>query len=357
MSIWKKCCVPKDMPLLEILRVIDTVALQLALVVSEDNRLLGIVTDGDIRRALLKGLPLSATAEQVMNAKPVIAKVSQDKRYVANLMRKMTLHQIPVLNEADELVNLYTLEDLLYKKQRHNVVILMAGGLGTRLRPLTDKVPKPLLKVGSKPILETIIENFIDSGFYRFYLSVNYKSEMIEKYFGDGSRYGVEIKYLHEKKRMGTAGALYFLPEKLTEPAIVMNGDLLTKVDFGEFVDFHNEQKAIATMGVREYSYQVPYGVIDYDGAEIVNIKEKPTQSCYVSAGMYVLSPEAVAHVREEKFLDMPDLFNQLIAEKEKTTAYPIREYWMDIGRIDDFEQAQRDYEDVFVSKEDDADI
>ena len=354
MSTWKNCCVSKDMPLLEVLRTIDTVALQLALVVSEDNRLLGTVTDGDVRRALLKGLPLSAKAEDVMNKKPVVARDSQEKIYVANLIRKMNLRQIPVLNDEDELVNLYTLEELLYKKQRDNVVILMAGGLGTRLRPLTDKVPKPLLKVGSKPILETIIENFIDSGFHRFYLSVNYKSEMIEKYFGDGSRFGVEINYIHEKKRMGTAGALYFLPEKLTEPAIVMNGDLLTKVDFGEFVDFHNEQNAVATMGVREYSYQVPYGVIDYDGEGIVKIKEKPTHSCYVSAGMYVLSPEAVAHVNEEKFLDMPDLFNQLIAENEKTTAYPIKEYWMDIGRIDDFEQAQRDYEDVFTAGESD---
>lgn len=350
MRTWKNCCVSKDMPLLEVLRIIDTVALQLALVVSEDNRLLGTVTDGDVRRALLNGQSLSARAEDVMNRKPVVAKVDQEKMYVANLMRKKNLRHIPVLNDKDELVNLYTLENLLYKKQRENVVVLMAGGLGKRLRPLTDTVPKPLLKVGSKPILETILENFIDSGFYRFYISVNYKSEMIENHFGDGSRYGVEIKYIHEKKRMGTAGALFFLPEKLTEPAIVMNGDLLTKVDFGEFVDFHNEQKAIATMGVREYSYQVPYGVIDYDGAKIVQIKEKPTQLYYINAGMYVLSPEAIAHINEEKFLDMPDLFNQLIAEKAKTTAYPIKEYWMDIGKIDDFEQAQKDYENVFAS-------
>ena len=205
-----------------------------------------------------------------------------------------------------------------------------------------------LMKPLSKPILETILENFIDSGFHRFYFSVNYKSEMIEKYFGDGSRFGVEIAYLHENKRMGTAGALYFLPQQPTEPVIVMNGDLLTKVDFGEMVDYHLEQEAVATMGVREYSYQVPYGVIHYDGLKITNIQEKPTQNFYVNAGMYVLSPEAVAHITEEKFFDMPDLFNQLIQEKAKTTVYPVREYWLDIGRIDDFKRAQEDYGEVF---------
>lgn len=348
MSTWKNCCIPKDTSIIETLRTIDAAALQFALVVSEKNHLLGVVTDGDIRRGLLRGVELSSPVEEIMNTKPVVANIYQEKYYIANMMRKYALHHMPVVNDKNELVNLYTMEDVLYKKQRDNVVILMAGGLGKRLRPLTDKVPKPLLKVGSKPILETIIENFIDSGFHRFYLSVNYKSEMIEKYFGDGSNLGAEINYIHEKKRMGTAGALYFLPEMLKEPAIVMNGDLLTKVDFGEFLDFHSEKRAIATMGVREYSYQVPYGVIDYDGNEIVKICEKPSYQYLVNAGMYVLSPKAVAYVQEEKFLDMPDLFNQLIKDNERTTVYPIREYWMDIGKMDDFEQAQNDYREIF---------
>ena len=350
MGAWRNCCIPKDTSIIETLRTIDKAALQFALVVSEENHLIGVVSDGDIRRGLLRGVALSSPVEEIMNTKPVVANICQEKHYIANMMRKYALHHIPVVNENNELVNLYTMEDVLYKKQRDNVVILMAGGLGTRLRPLTNEIPKPLLKVGSKPILETIIENFIDSGFHRFYLSVNYKSEMIEKYFGDGRNFGVEIYYIHERKRMGTAGALYFLPETLTAPVIVMNGDLLTKVDFGDFLDYHNKMEAVATMGVREYSYQIPYGVIDYNGNEIVKICEKPSHQYLVNAGMYVLSPEAVAYVQEEKYLDMPDLFNQLIESKEKTTVYPIREYWMDIGRIDDFEQAQKDYEEVFLS-------
>lgn len=344
MDTWRKCCVPKEMSLIDVLKNIDTYALQLALIVSDENRLLGIVTDGDIRRGLISGMKLSMPVEYVMNKKPIVAHVTQDKMHIAMMMREYRLHHIPVLDEADELVNLYTLEDLVYVKKRDNIVVLMAGGLGTRLRPLTESTPKPLLKVGNKPILEIIIDNFISAGFYRFYISVNYKSEMIEQYFGDGSRFGVKIKYIHEKKRMGTAGALFYLPKSLNKPIIVMNGDLLTKVDFGEFIDYHMKQNAVATMGVREYSYQIPYGVIDYDGVKIVKITEKPTKTYYINAGMYVLSPKAVACVDEEKYIDMPDLFNQFLTKNKKTTVYPVREYWMDIGRIDDFKQAQIDY-------------
>ena len=243
---------------------------------------------------------------------------------------------------------MYNLEELAYKKQRDNIVLLMAGGLGMRLRPLTDKVPKPLLKVGNKPILETILESFIEAGFWRFYFAVNYKHEMIESYFGDGVNYGVEIKYIHERKRMGTAGALYFLPHDLEEPVIVMNGDLLTNVDFGELVDYHKEQNAAATMGVREYSYQIPYGVIDYNGISIMNITEKPTLNFYVNAGIYVLSPETVAEINEETFLNMTDVFDNLMKENKKTTVYPVRGYWLDIGHMDQFQQAQTDYDEIF---------
>ncbi len=355
MKTWRECCVRQNTELLEVLRVLDAAALQLALVVTEDMHLSGMVTDGDIRRALLRGKTLSSPVQEFMNPHPVVVFSSDSKTYISSLMRRKQLHQIPVLDEDSRLVDLYTLEDVLYKRERDNVVILMAGGLGTRLRPLTDKLPKPLLKVGSKPILETILESFIECGFHRFYFSVNYKSEMIEKHFGDGSRFGAEIQYLREKKRMGTAGALYFLPEKPKEPAIVMNGDLLTKVDFAEFMDFHISQEAAATMGVREYSYQVPYGVVDFDGIKIKGITEKPVQTNYVNAGIYVLSPEAVAQVKEEKYLDMPDLFNQLIEQKAKTTVYPIRDYWMDIGKMDDFRQAQEDYQEIFIKP--DADV
>ena len=245
-------------------------------------------------------------------------------------------------------INLFSLNELDYKKKRKNPVVLMVGGLGTRLRPLTNDCPKPLLKVGNKPILETIVENFIEEGFYEFYFAVNYKSEMIEKYFGDGSRFGIKINYIREKNRMGTVGALSLLPEKLKESAIVMNGDLLTKVNFGKLLDYHKEQEALATMAVREYTYQIPYGVIHFADSKIIGIEEKPSQSFFVNAGIYVLSPEAVARVDKEKFFDMPDLFNEIIKDGKITAAFPIREYWLDIGKIDDFEKAQGEFREVF---------
>lgn len=333
------------------LQIMDKSALQIVFVVDKEKRLLGVVTDGDVRRSILRGEELSTPVEQIMNAHPITAQQGADRAELLRLMKAKTVRQIPLVDKEKHLVGLVQMEELLYRPQRENAVVLMAGGLGTRLRPLTDKIPKPLLKVGAKPILETILESFLDAGFHRFYFAVNYKSQMIEDYFGDGSRFGAEIEYLHENKRMGTAGALYFLPEAPKEPILVMNGDLLTKVDFGELLDYHIEQGAAATMAVREYSYQVPYGVIDFDGERIEAIREKPSYSFFVNAGIYALSPEAVARVDKEEFFDMPQLFNALVEDGKKTTVYPVREYWLDIGRMDDFERAQEEYGEMFDGK------
>ena len=345
---WKRCLIQLNASMIEAMSVIDKSSLQIALVIDSEGHLLGSITDGDIRRAILKNLPFSTTAKEIMNPNTLTVTVNHEKSYVVNLMLKYNINKIPVVDENRKIVNLYGIKELLYQKSRDNIVLLMAGGLGMRLRPLTDKVPKPLLKVGNKPILETILENFISAGFHRFYFAVNYKSEMIENYFGNGNNYGVEINYIHEKKRLGTAGALYFLPPELTEPVIVMNGDLLTNMDFGDFVDYHLNQNVSATMGVREYSYQIPYGVIEYSGDAIKKITEKPVLNFYVNAGIYVLAPEVVAEVDKEDYLNMTDLFENLINQNKKTTVYPVRGYWMDIGHMDQFQQAQIDYQDIF---------
>ena len=346
---WKKTMILPRVSVRDAMQIMDKSALQIAFVVDGENRLLGAVTDGDVRRSILRGEELSAPVERIMNAHPIIARQGMERAAIFRLMTTHGVQQIPLLDGEGRLVGLAQMEELLCHSRRDNAVVLMAGGLGTRLRPLTDKIPKPLLKVGAKPILETILESFLEAGFHRFYFAVNYKSQMIEDYFGDGSRFGAEIEYLHEKKRMGTAGALYFLPKLPDEPIIVMNGDLLTKVDFGEMLDYHVEQNAVATMAVREYNYQVPYGVIDFDGDRIQAIREKPSYSFFVNAGIYVLSPEAAARVDKEEFFDMPQLFDALLADGKKTTAYPIREYWLDIGRMDDFERAQEEYGDKFA--------
>lgn len=224
----------------------------------------------------------------------------------------------------------------------------MAGGLGRRLQPLTNECPKPLLKVGGKPILEIILENFVEQGFNRFHIAVNYKAEMIESYFGNGSRWGIDLSYLREHERMGTAGALSLLPGGLTQPLIVMNGDLLTRINFRQLLSFHAEHHAQATMCVRDYDFQIPYGVVKIEKHRLTGIEEKPVHHCFVSAGIYVLQPDVISLIPRNTFFDMPDLFAEMIRQQKETAVFPIREYWLDIGRMDDFERAVGEYERHF---------
>lgn len=345
---WERCKVDKNYSIFETMEIIDKSAFQIALVVDEKDKLMGIVTDGDIRRAVLRRQSLDEPITSIMNKKPVAVQAGQERHAVIAKLQDHGLSQAPVVNQDGTVIDLVLLKNLTYEPTKENAVVLMVGGLGTRLRPLTDQCPKPLLKVGNKPILETILENFIESGFRNFYFAVNYKAEMIEEYFGDGSQYGVRIQYMYEKKRMGTAGALSLLPEEMKHSVIVMNGDLLTKVNFEQLLRHHDEEKAWATMAVREYSYQIPYGVIQMEKNKIIDIQEKPIKSYFVNAGIYVLSPEAIAKIDKDNFLDMTDLFYTLIADGKNTTVFPIREYWLDIGRMDDFEKAQVEYRKIF---------
>jgi NDP-sugar pyrophosphorylase family protein len=232
---------------------------------------------------------------------------------------------------------------------RKTPVIIMAGGLGARLRPLTNDIPKPLLKVGSRPVLETIIENFADQGFRHITLCINYRGDMIRDHFGDGSRWDLQISYVEEPDRMGTAGALTLLPERPAEPFIVMNGDLLTKVDFVRLLDFHRRQGFAATVAMREYSYQVPYGVLEInDKYKVMRMVEKPLERRYVSAGIYILDPETVGLIPRDAYYDMPTLFNALMECDHSVGSFPLRDYWVDIGRIEDLERASAEFTEWF---------
>jgi len=345
---WKQVLLSPATPILEAIKIIDKSSLQIALVVDRQDHLLGTVTDGDVRRGLLKGIALDRPVSEVMNPSPTTARLNDGKENILSLMRTKDLRQIPVLDDTGIVVGVEFLDELIQIRKRENRVVLMAGGVGSRLRPLTDECPKPLIKVGSKPILETILENFIEYGFRRFTLSVNYKAEMLKDYFGDGSRWGVEITYLHEDKALGTVGPLGLLVEKPDHPIIVMNGDLLTKVNFQQLLDFHQEHGAHATMCVREYTFQIPYGVAKMEKHRLVDIVEKPVQQYFVSAGIYVLEPKTLDLIPRDAYFDMPDLFKQLIAERMEVATFPIREYWLDIGRMEDLERAKGEYPEVF---------
>jgi dTDP-glucose pyrophosphorylase len=327
----------------EALKIIDAGAMQIALVLDDDNKLIGTITDGDIRRGILKGLSLDDDIESIIFRTPTVCSVNDTKEDILKIAVAKKLYQIPIVDLDGVLVGIDEVDELLKPAEHTNKVILMVGGMGTRLRPLTNDRPKPLLEVGNKPILETIIANFAKYGFKNIILSVNYKSQMIEDYFGDGSKFGVSIDYVHEDKRMGTAGALSLMKEQLTEPFFVMNGDLLTNVNFEHMLEYHLSNQAAATMGVREYDFKVPYGVVNIEGHQITSIEEKPVQKFFVSGGMYILDTRVLSHIPDDAFYDMPTLFEKLIANKQKAISFPIREYWLDIGSLDDFNRAQND--------------
>lgn len=348
MNDWQNLRVYPDMPIIEVIKIIDEGSLQVAVVVDSENRLLGMVSDGDVRRGILKGLSLDEPVAKIMNAKPPTAGFQDNRESILELMKRTQFRRIPIIDDERRVVSVDTLDSYIGVSSFDSVVLLMAGGMGTRLRPLTDECPKPLLKVGGKPLLETIVESFIEHGFRHFYFAVNYKADMIETYFGKGDRWGVQIEYIREKDPLGTAGALSMLPQKPSKPIIVMNGDLLTKVNFTHLLSFHRESRSDATMCVRDYSYQVPYGVVEINKHRLLGIREKPAQNFFVSAGIYVLNPEIIDLITAGSFCDMPQLFEQLIEQNYQTTVFPIREYWIDIGRMADFNRANGEFAQVF---------
>ena len=342
MNKWKTVLVTPETPALEALRIIDSSRLQIAMVVDGEGRLLGTVTDGDVRRALLAGKSLTSPVTDIMFRTPTTAPPEADRETLLGLMQAKVLRQLPLVDAEGRVVGLESMMSLLATRELPNPVVLMAGGRGERLRPLTDTCPKPLLKVGGKPILERILENFLSQGFRRFFISVNYKAEMVEEHFGDGTRFGASISYLREDKPLGTAGALTLLPE-LDLPFLVMNGDLLTKVNFAHLLDFHTENSAAGTMCVRDYTTQIPFGVVRTEGNALLRIDEKPSQTVFVNAGIYVLSPAVLRHIPHGEAYDMPRLFETLVARGEKARVFPVRDAWLDIGRMDDYERAQSD--------------
>lgn len=348
MKQWTHTLIAKDATLREAIVAIDAAGVHISVIVDDERRLLGVLTDGDVRRGLLNDVSLDVSVEQLMNTSPVTASAEDDDDTILALMRQSHLFQIPILDARGRVIGLKALDDLVLPSQRTTPVVLMAGGLGTRLRPLTNSRPKPLLEVGSKPLLEITLESLIAQGFVHFFISTNYKAEMIQDYFGDGAHWDVDIQYLQEDRPLGTAGALSLLPERPEEPILVLNGDLLTNLRFGQVLSFHRELQAMATMCVQEYEMHVPYGVVTVDGCQILKLEEKPVQRYLINGGIYILEP-AVLHLIEPGIpLDMTELFERIIARRHTTTAYPIREYWLDIGHLEDVQRARGEYWTLF---------
>ncbi len=348
MKSYREAIVRTSAPIRDVIASIDRGSMQIALVVDEGGRLRGTVTDGDVRRGVLKGLSLDDSVEKIMRRKFICVKPGFSRAHLKEIFSEKGIHQIPVVDEEGRVVGMELVDDYVLSRPRENPVVLMAGGEGSRLSPLTDQCPKPLLPVGQKPILETILENFLEHGFRSFYISVNYKKEMIHSYFGNGSRWGVEIAYLHEEERLGTAGSLSLIPQRPRVPLIVMNADLLTKVNFTQLLNFHSENGAGATLCIRECDFQMPYGVVRLEENRVLGIDEKPVKRFYVNGGIYVFNPEVLDVIAKNERLDMPQLFEALVRRRWNVVAFPIREYWIDVGRLHDLEQAHGDFPAVF---------
>lgn len=340
---WKKIAIAPTLSMKDALQVIDGGALRLALVVDASDVLLGTLSDGDVRRALIHGVSMADPVSQAMNPMPRKMAGPGEGEDAYAIMGEYDLLVIPVIDGSGRVIGIYSHKDFLYPRQKDNWVFLMAGGYGKRLRPFTDQCPKPMLKVGSKPILQTILESYLAAGFRKFYISVHYMAEAIIDYFGDGSRWNATIHYIEEKAPLGTAGALGLLPTVDDLPLMMMNGDLLTKVDFSHLLRFHEENGSDLTMCVREYDFTVPYGVVETKGRYITKITEKPVHKFFVNAGIYVLSPNAVETVKGGIQLDMPNLAESLVNQGRDVSVFPIHEYWLDIGRPDDFARAQEE--------------
>jgi dTDP-glucose pyrophosphorylase len=340
-ELWRTTLLHRSATVQAAIECLDRSGLQIVMVVDHDERMLGTITDGDIRRGLLRGLELASPIDSIVHRDPLVIPPQLGRDNVPQLMQANRIHQLPVTDADRRVVGLQVWDLLQASEARPNTVVIMAGGKGMRLRPHTENCPKPLLPVGGKPILEHIIERARDDGFEHFVLAIHYLGHMIEEYFGDGSRWGVSITYLREEQPLGTGGALSLLAPHPSTPLLVTNGDVLADIRYGEVLDFHLRHTAAATMAVRSHEWQHPFGVVETQGVDIVSFKEKPVYRSHVNAGIYIIEPHALTLLNEGEHCDMPTLFERLQSGSERIIVYPMHEPWLDVGRPADLEQAR----------------
>jgi len=334
-----------DSSLREVIACIDVNRKGIALVVDAHQCLMGTITDGDVRRALLAGRDLEWRAADLLAEKPrdastpLTAPATATAAELLELMHQHDVRHIPIVASDARVTDVVVLSDLVAEYQLPLRAVIMAGGPGTRLRPLTDDKPKAMLPVGDRPLLEHIVRQLKDAGIHRVSLATHYRGDVIRRHFGDGREFDVDIQYVDEGEPLGTAGALSLLASS-AEPLLVMNGDILTEVDFRAMLDFHSANRADLTMAVRAFDLQVPYGVIESNGIEVRRVSEKPVSRHLINAGIYLLSADIQRYVPRGRRYDMTDLVNRLIDEGRRVISFPVRESWIDIGHLDDYQRA-----------------
>ena len=349
MSAWSNSILSDKSTTRDAIELLERSKFGTVFVVGDNSQLIGTITDGDVRRSIMKGIGLDVNILNTVNTSPIVVYQDYNQDEIKGKLKDLSIKHIPVLDGDSRLIDVVG-NPQLHDKVYDNPIFLMAGGFGTRLRPLTNDTPKPMLHVGDRPILETIILEFKKQGFWNFYISTHYLHEKIKHHFHNGEKLGVSIKYVHEDEPLGTAGALSLLPDEAKKmPLILMNGDLLTKANFEKMLDFHNKNNCSATTCVREYDFQVPFGVVESQNYKVRKIVEKPIHKFFVNAGIYVLSINTVKSIRQHQQLDMPDLLNLEIEKGHGVGSFPLHEYWLDIGRVDEFNQAQKDIKGIFL--------
>jgi dTDP-glucose pyrophosphorylase len=335
------CQIRSDGTLLEAMRSLERSNAQICLAITDGGQLVGTLTDGDIRRALLAGAALDSPLHPHVFRNFIAIGPEISRVEVLELMRARSVRQIPIVDGAGRLVGLHLLDELLGATLRANWAVIMAGGRGTRLRPLTESLPKPMLRVAGRPILERLVLHLMSGGIRRIFLSVNYLAEVIEDHFGDGARFGCQIEYLRESKALGSGGALSLLPELPTAPLLALNGDLVVQFDVGRLLAFHDQGRFDATVAHHEHTHTVPFGVLEVAEHRVTSLREKPTYSWRANAGIYVLSPELVARVPREVDFPLPALIDQCLERREAVGAFPVDGDWIDVGRLPELSRAR----------------
>ena len=343
----KDFLISPDKSIRQAIATIDANAKGIALVVDNQTHLIATITDGDIRRAIISGTDLDASLASLIGGKksqPITALVGTSEANLLHLMTENSIRQIPLLDTKNKVVDIALLSDLVKDYELPLSAVVMAGGFGTRLRPLTNNIPKPMLPLGDKPILERTVQQLRRAGIQRLNITTHYLGEKITEHFGDGKDFGVDIEYVKEEQPLGTAGSLSLLKPP-QEPLLVMNGDIVTKLDFRALLDYHQEHEADMTVGVKQEEFQIPYGEVEIDGVLITGITEKPIKRYFINAGIYLLNPDVCQLIPSNERYDMPSLIQELISQGRRVASFPIHEYWVDIGKHPDYQKAMNDVE------------
>ena len=342
LDLWRDSIVKINTPIKVAIERLNKVGIKIVLVLDYDYRLLGTISDGDFRRGILSGLSLENTVEKIMNKNPHTVSEGAGRLEILKVMTDTKILQIPIIDKNSFVVGLHLWDDISVQAKYSNIMVIMAGGKGSRLHPQTENRPKPMLLVAGIPILEHIIKRAQSQGFNHFIIAINYLGEIIEKYFKDGQKFGVKIEYLNEDVPLGTAGALSLLRSKPERAFIVTNGDVITDINYSDFLEYHIAQNAAATVAVHTHEFQIPYGVVQINGLEVESYEEKPIVSSLINAGVYALEPDILDFIKEPRYRDMPEILEISRDLKKKVIVYPLHESWIDIGRPIDLEIANK---------------